>query len=158
MKKYIIKNADGSEQDEIQNSHNSRNGASEALMEYLYEHNEYLGIGDEDYLSPFDFKIEEVECNEVNEVITNFESARKVLAGKPNTDFYVVKRKHSEKVTNLEDAAILSAEGAVELNPLVKDHKQELERLAHEEEQASQNQRDLFGLNQTKEDIYGGAE
>lgn len=79
MKKYIIKNADGSEQDEIQNSYNSRNGASEALMEYLYEHNEYLGIGDEDYLSPFDFKIEEVECGDINEVITDFESAREML-------------------------------------------------------------------------------
>lgn len=63
-----------------------------------------------------------------------------------------------DNITKARDAAILSAEGAVELNPLVKDHKQELERLAHEEEQASQNQRDLFGLNQTKEDIYGGAE
>ena len=30
--------------------------------------------------------------------------------------------------------------------------------ISHEEEQASQNQRDLFGLNQAKEDIYGGAE
>lgn len=63
-----------------------------------------------------------------------------------------------DNIVKARDAAILSAEGAVELNPLVKDHKQELERLAHEEEQASQNQRDLFGLNQTKEDIYGGAE
>ena len=79
MKKYIIKNADGSEQNEIQNSYNSRNGASEALMEYLYEHNEDLGIGDEDYLSPFDFKIEEVDYKEVNEIITDFDSARKAL-------------------------------------------------------------------------------
>ncbi len=63
-----------------------------------------------------------------------------------------------DNIAKARDAAILSAEGAVELNPLIKDHKQELERLAHEEEQASQNQRDLFGLNQTKEDIYGGAE
>ena len=107
MKKYIIKYADGSEQDEIQNSYNSRNGASEALMEYLYEHNEYLGIGDEDYLSPFDFKIEEVERTEVNDVITDFDSARKALGIKPNADFYAVKRKHSEKVAHLQEAARL---------------------------------------------------
>lgn len=79
MKKYIIKYADGSEFSEIQNIYNSRNGASDALMKYLYEYNEDLSIGDEDYLSPFDFKLEEVECKEVNEVITDFESARKAL-------------------------------------------------------------------------------
>ena len=82
-------------------------------MEYLYEHNEYLGIGDEDYLSPFDFKIEEVECTEVNEVITDFESARKALGGKPNTDFSVVKRKTSGKVVQLEDVARL----VTDINP-----------------------------------------
>lgn len=85
MKKYIIKYADGSECSEMQNSYNSRNGASDALMEYLYEHNEDLGIGDEDYLSLFDFKLEEVECKEVNEVIMDFESARAFLAA----DFYL---------------------------------------------------------------------
>lgn len=113
MKKYIIKNADGSEQDEIQNSYNSRNGASEALMEYLYEHNEYLGIGDEDYLSPFDFKIEEVECTEVNEVITDFESARKALGGKPNADFTVAKKILFGNVVQLEDVKRL----VTDINP-----------------------------------------
>lgn len=82
MKKYIIKYADGSECSEMQNSYNSRNGASYALMEYLYEHNEDLGIGDEDYLSLFDFKLEEVECKEVNEVITDFGSAVRAIGGK----------------------------------------------------------------------------
>ena len=66
----------------MQNIYNSRNGASDALMEYLYEHNEDLGIGDEDYLSPFDFKLEEVECKEVNEVITDFGSAVRAIGGK----------------------------------------------------------------------------
>lgn len=79
MKKYIIKYADGSEQSEIQNIYNSRNEASDALMEYLYTHNEYLRINDDNFLSPFDFKLEEVECKEVNEVITDFESAKKAL-------------------------------------------------------------------------------
>lgn len=113
MKKYVIMYADGSEQSEIQNTFNSRNGASEALMEFLYEHNEYLGIGDEDYLSPFDFTIEEVECPQVNEVITDFNKARKALGIKPNADFYVVKRKHSEKVALLENAARLALLGNV---------------------------------------------
>lgn len=114
MKKYIIKNADGSEQDEIQNSYNSRNGASEALMEYLYEHNEYLGIGDEDYLSPFDFKIEEVECNEVNEVVSDFKRAREALGLKPNTCYNL-----SEHVPKfVSDINLKHIEALIALNKL----------------------------------------
>ena len=106
MKKYIIKNADGSEQTVMRAVHESRKEAGRELMRYLSYHNENWDV--DNYLSPFDFILEEVEYSKVNEDITDFESARKVLAGKPNTDFYVVKRKHSEKVTNLEDAARLA--------------------------------------------------
>ena len=113
MKKYIIKNADGSEQSEMRAIHESRKEAGETLMDYICDHNEDLDIDDDDYLSPFDFVLEEVECKDVNEVITSFESARKALGGKPNTDFYVVKRKHSEKVANLEDVARL----VTDINP-----------------------------------------
>ena len=106
MKKYIIKNADGSEQTVMQAIHESRKEAGRELMRYLSYHNESWDVNN--YLSPFDFKLEEIECTEkVNEVITDFESARKVLGIKPNADFYVVKRKHSEKVAHLEDVARL---------------------------------------------------
>lgn len=105
MKKYIIKNADGSEQSEMQAIHESRKEAGRELMRYLSYHNENWDV--DNYLSPFDFILEEIECKEVNEVITDFESARKALGIKPNADFYVVKRKHSEKVANLEDTARL---------------------------------------------------
>lgn len=108
MKKYyIIKYADGRDCREI-NSYESRNEASDALMKYLYSHNEYLSVNDDNYLSPFDFKIEEVDVKDVNEVITDFESARNTLSVKPNADFYVVKRKHSEKVAHLQEAARLA--------------------------------------------------
>lgn len=113
MKKYIIKYADGRECSELKSSYKSRNEASDALMEYIYNHNEYLNISDDDFLSIFDFKLEEAESTEVNEVITSFDSARKALGGKPNTDFYVVERKHSEKVANLEDVARL----VTDINP-----------------------------------------
>lgn len=103
MKKYIIKNADGSEQTVMRAIHNSRKEAGRELMRYLSYRNDNWDV--DNYLSPFDFTLEEVECDEVNEVITDFDSARKALGGKPNTDFYVVKRKHSEKVANLEDVA-----------------------------------------------------
>lgn len=114
MKKYIIKNADGSEQTVMRAIHNSRKEAGETLMDYICDHNEDLDIDDDDYLSPFDFVLEEVECKDVNEVITSFDSARKALSIKPNADFYVVKRKHSEKVANLEDVARL----VTDINPM----------------------------------------
>lgn len=83
MKKYRIKNADGSEQTVMQAVHESRKEAGRELMRYLSYHNENCD-GDE-YLSPFDFILEEVECPQVNEVVTDFKRARKALGLKPNT-------------------------------------------------------------------------
>lgn len=77
MKKYIIKNADGSEQTVMRAVHNSRKEAGESMMNYIRKHNENCD-GDK-YLSPFDFILEEVECGDINEVITDFESAREML-------------------------------------------------------------------------------
>ena len=106
MKKYRIKNADGSEQTVMQAVHESRKEAGRVLMRYLSYNNESRDV--DSHLSPFDFILEEVECGDINEVITDFESARKALGTKPNADFYVVKRKHSEKVAHLENAARLA--------------------------------------------------
>lgn len=87
MKKYIIKYVGGSEQTIMQDSYKSRNEASDALMQYVSAYNEGLNIGSGDYLTIFDFILEEVECKDVNEVITDFESARKALGMKPNTGY-----------------------------------------------------------------------
>ena len=113
MKKYIIKYTDGRECSELKSSYKSRNEASGALVEYICSHNEYLDISDDNFLSIFDFKLEEADCTEVNETITDFESARKALGIKPNTGFYVIKRNRSEKVDNFEDAARL----VTDINP-----------------------------------------
>lgn len=83
MKKYIIKNADGSEQTVMQAVHESRKEAGRELMRYLSYHNENWDV--DNYLSPFDFTLEEVECPQVNEVVTDFKRARKALGLKPNT-------------------------------------------------------------------------
>lgn len=112
MKKYIIKNADGSEQSEMQAVHESRGEAGRALMRYLNYHNESWDV--DNYLSPFDFTLEEVECNEVNEVITDFDSARKALGGKPNADFTVSKKILSGNVVQLNDVARL----VTDINPM----------------------------------------
>lgn len=83
MKKYIIKNADGSEQTVMRAIHNSRKEAGRELMRYLSYHNENWDV--DSHLSPFDFTLEEVECPQVNEVVTDFKRARKALGLKPNT-------------------------------------------------------------------------
>lgn len=103
MKKYIIRNADGSEQTVMQAVHESREEAGRELMRYLSYHNESWDV--DNHLSPFDFALEEVEFTEVNEVITDFESARKALGGKPNEDFTVAKKILSGNVVQLEDVA-----------------------------------------------------
>lgn len=77
MRKYIIKNADGSEQTVMQAIHNSRKEAGRVLMRYLSYNNESRDV--DSHLSPFDFILEEVECGDINEVITDFESAREML-------------------------------------------------------------------------------
>ena len=85
MKKYRIKNADGSEQTVMRAIHNSRKEAGRVLMRYLSYNNESRDV--DSHLSPFDFILEEVECGDINEVITDFESARKALGLKPNVAY-----------------------------------------------------------------------
>ena len=111
MKKYIIKNADGSEQTVMRAVHNSRKEAGRELMRYLSYRNDNWDV--DNYLSPFDFILEEVDSKDGNEIITDFNSARKTLGGKPNTDFYVVKKKLSGKVAQFEDVARL----VTDINP-----------------------------------------
>ena len=107
MKKYIIKYADGSEQDCMFATHKTRKEAGEELMEYINDHNEDLDVDDDDYLTPFDFLLEEVEVTEVNEIITDFETARERLGGKPNMDFTVAQKVVSRNVVRLEDVTRL---------------------------------------------------
>lgn len=85
MKKYVIMYADGRQQTIMQSVHESRKEAEEALLIYLCDHNEKCD--DSSYLSPFDFTVEEVDVKDVNEHITDFESARKALGLKPNVAY-----------------------------------------------------------------------
>ena len=67
----------------------SKQEAAEYMMNFIEEQNEDLDSDDEDYLTLFDFTLEEIESKEINEVITTFEEARKYLKGNPNDDFTV---------------------------------------------------------------------
>ena len=63
-----------------------------------------------------------------------------------------------ENIAKAKDAEMLSTEGAIELNPLVKNKLLELKRIDKEASEAAQRQRDIFGQNQNKDDVFGGAE
>ena len=107
MKKYIVKHKEGGK---VFGEYNSREEASEKLMEYI---NEYNNVLDFHYISPFDFTLEEVECKEVNEAITDFDSAIKYLVGNTNDDFIVDKERFSKSVVKIKKAEMLIKE----LNP-----------------------------------------
>ena len=107
MKKYIVKYKDG---EKVFGEFSSKKEASIKLMEYINDVNKDL---DESFLSPFEYEIEVVECGEVNEVITDFESAKKYLYGKINDVFGVAKKLLSKSIDPIKDAEILIKE----LNP-----------------------------------------
>ena len=107
MKKYIVKFKDN---EKVFGEYKSKEEASAKLMKYINDFNKCL---ENHYISPFDFVLEEVECKEVNEVITDFESAKKYLVGNTNDDFIVDKERVSKSVVKIEKAEILIKE----LNP-----------------------------------------
>lgn len=80
MKKYVIKNKDGSEQTEMSEFYDTRKKAWLAILDYV-EDDSHI----EDYI------VEEVDMKDVNECITDFEKARQVLELKPNISFSVIK-------------------------------------------------------------------
>ena len=94
MKKFIVKYKDSGK---VFGEFTRKEEASDKVMEYINGH----------YISPFDFELEEVECNDVNEVITDFESARRALGFNSNSDFTVVKRNHYENTIQLKDVTKL---------------------------------------------------
>lgn len=100
MKKYIVKHK-GSER--VVGEYDSRAKASKKLIEYVNRLNEGL---EHNYITIFDFDLEEVE-KEVNETITDFESARKALGGKPNEEYTVSRKVVYGEVIRLEDVARL---------------------------------------------------
>ncbi len=66
----------------------------------------------------------------------------------------------TESITNivkLYDAGLLSQEGGIELNPLVKDHSKEMKRINDEQEERMKLRNDLFG-NTEQEDVLPTAE
>ena len=72
MRKFVVRLADGSEQSLIRPLYDTRNEAIQGVMDYVAKCNEALGMEDSKRISPFDFKVEEVDVDDVDGVITSF--------------------------------------------------------------------------------------
>lgn len=88
----------------------SKQEATEYMINFIEEQNEDVDSDDEEYLTPFDFTLEEIESKEINEVVTTYEEAREYLGGKPNADFTVAKKILSGNHVKLDDVANLVSE------------------------------------------------
>ena len=113
MKEYIVTRTKY-EQTVIGRFANKVNAVN-AMNDYIDDFNTEndLDSSDDDFLTPFDFTLEIEEAKEVNELITNFEEARKALKGLPNDDFTVSKKVVSGNCVQLDEVTRL----VEDLNP-----------------------------------------
>ncbi len=99
MKKYELHKVEENEYEYL-GTFASKQEAAEYMMDFIEERNE-------DYLTPFDFTLEEIESKEINEVVTDYEKAREYLGGKPNNDYTVAKKILSGNCVQLDDVSHL---------------------------------------------------
>ena len=92
MRKFVVKLADGSMQSLMRSMHDTRNEAVQGIMDYVAKCNEALGMEDSKRISPFDFKVEEVDVDDVDGVITSFGLAVEYLGLKDNSEYEVYGR------------------------------------------------------------------
>lgn len=92
MRKFVVRLADGSEQCLIRPLYDTRNEAVQGIMDYVAKCNEGLGMEDSKRISPFDFKVEEVDVNDVDMVITSFGLAMEYLGLTDNSEYEVYGR------------------------------------------------------------------
>lgn len=81
--------------------------AADVMEQIIETNNDDLDSDDENYLTAFDFRLEEVEVEEINEIVLSFDDARAYLNGKPNNDFTVSKKVLSGNCVQLADVARL---------------------------------------------------
>ena len=92
MRKFVVRLADGSEQCLIRPLYDTRNEAVQGIMNYVAGFNEDLGMEDSKRISPFDFKVEEVDVDDVDGVITSFGLAVEYLGLKDNSEYAICGR------------------------------------------------------------------
>ena len=104
MKQYILKQIGNNEPI---GKYSNKADAVDDMDTIIADHNEDLDSDDDGFLTPFDFTLEVVECQDVNEAITNFDEARAFLGGKPNNDYTVSKKVLSGNCVQLADVTHL---------------------------------------------------
>lgn len=104
MKQYILKQIGDNEPI---GKYSNKADAVDDMDTIIADHNEDLDSDDDGFLTPFDFTLEVVECQDVNETITNFDEARAFLGGKPNNDYTISKKVLSGNCAQLADVARL---------------------------------------------------
>lgn len=105
MKKYKLTNTANAENIGI---FATRQDAADAMEQYIASENECYDPTDEEWLTPFDFDLEEVEVKEeINEIVVDYNTAREYLGGKPNKQFTVSKRVAANTVPGLVEVTRL---------------------------------------------------
>ena len=89
MRKFVVRLADGSEQCLIRPLYDTKNEAVQGIMNYVAGFNEDLGMEDSKRMSPFDFKVEEVD---VDDEIASFKDAVEYLGLDANDGYEVYGR------------------------------------------------------------------
>ena len=101
MRKFVVRLADGSMQSLMRPMYDTRNEAVQGIMDYVAKCNEGLGMEDSKRMSPFDFKVEEVDVDDVEGVITSFGLAVEYLGLKDNSEYEVYGREKKLDVERL---------------------------------------------------------
>lgn len=105
MKKYKLTNTANAENIGF---FATRQDAADAMEQYIASENECYDPTDEEWLTPFDFDLEEVEVKEeINEIVVDYNTAREYLGGKPNKQFTVSKRVAANTVPGLVEVTRL---------------------------------------------------
>ena len=92
MRRFVIRLAEGSEQRFMRPVHDTRNEAIQCIMDYVAKCNDRLQMNDPKRISPFDFKVEEVDVDDVDGVITSFGLAVEYLGLDVNDGYEVYGR------------------------------------------------------------------
>lgn len=107
MKKYELHKI---EENEYLGTFASKQEAVEFMLDFIEERNEDLDSDDEEYLTAFDFRLEEVEVEEINEIVSSFDDACAYLNGKLNNGFTVSKKILSGNCVHPADVSLLVKE------------------------------------------------
>lgn len=106
MTKYNLRKIEGGQ---VLGTFETKQEAADWMQEYITKYNDWMHSNN-DYLTLFDFTLDEIESKEINEVVTTYEEAREYLGGKPNADFTVAKKILSGNHVKLDDVANLVSE------------------------------------------------